>query len=167
MKKAVSVLLCLCLAVCAFTACSKTIEKTGNESTVAETQNAVIANEDAINLITSYSDDELGLTEDERKECTFMVAKSGVQLKKKNYIKVVAAVKTEHNENDSKSFTFDNKGEYYIRYDGKEVLSLDMESNELKKMKVKDVPTTQASADDHTHADDTSHSDEKQSTTKK
>lgn len=167
MKKAVSIIICLCLAVCVFAACSKPIEKTGNESTVAETENAVVANEDAVNLITSYSDDELGLTADERKECSFMVANTGVQIKKKNYIKVIAAVKIEHNDNGNKSFTFDNKGEYYIRYDGKEILSLNMETNQFEKMEVKEVPTTQAATYDHTHADDETKASDKKETTKK
>lgn len=136
------------MVACVFAACSgsKDDEKnTGTstaEGTNITTDEAKITDADAVRLIESYDDDELGLTSEIREECSFMIANSGTKIEDDYYIKVIAAIKTEHDEDGQRTYTFDNKGEYYIRYDGEQILSLDMETGEYSEMKVKDVPTT-------------------------
>ncbi|MBR2099910.1 MAG: hypothetical protein IJ927_01095, partial [Eubacterium sp.] len=146
--------LCLSMVVCAFGACAKNNDEktTGiNQATTEEmtTDSAVIKEADAINLIKSYSDDELGLTAEDRKKASFMVASNGVKIEKDNYIEVIATIKNEHKEGDKITYTFDNLGVYYIRYDGKKIMRLDMKSEEEKyiEMKIKAVPTTTAPAE--------------------
>lgn len=154
MKKILTLVLCIAITVCVFTACSKnggsdaesdstsTSEKT-TQTTIA-TEDAKIKEGDAIELIKSYSDKELGLSKDVRKECSFLVASSGAKIEKDLYVKVVAVIK--HEKKDEKtgesSYQFDTKGEYYIRYDGKQILSKDMKTEKYSEMKVKKVPQT-------------------------
>lgn len=111
----------------------------GEIPTAITTDNAKITEADAINLIESYSAEELGLTEDKRKECKFMVASAGEKIEKNYYVKVIATIATEHkNEETGKStFTFDNQGEYYIRFDGKQILSKNMDGDDYKELKIK------------------------------
>ena len=152
MKKALIFVLCAVITVCAFSACSKNEDKkedtTASKSTTVNmtTDSALIKEADAINLIQSYTDEELGLTKKERKKASFMVAGEGVEIEGKNYIEVVATVKNEHKKDGKITYTFDHLGMYYIRYDGKEILRKDMKSKEDKyiDMKVKAVPTTTA-----------------------
>ncbi|MFR5874992.1 MAG: hypothetical protein ACLUFN_00730 [Eubacterium sp.] len=147
MKKLLSVLICISIIVCIFAACSdnKDNEQTSTTATTGiTTDSAKITESDAISLIKSYSDKELGITAEEREKCSFMVSGSGTEIDKDFYIKVIAAVKTAHEEGDETTYTFDNKGEYYIRYDGKQILSMDMKTGKYSEMKVKDVPTTEA-----------------------
>lgn len=151
MKKFLSIILCVVVVASAFVACSKAENNDAEgdktevyTSEVVTTDDAIIKEADAINLIQSYSAKELGLTEEEYKECSFMVASSGIELDGKYYIKVIATVKTEHKDGENVTYTFDNKGEYYISYNGKQILQKDMKSEEEKysDMKVKEVPTT-------------------------
>ncbi len=166
MKKLIAVLLCVITVCTAFAACSKggkDADKTtaSKESTTAiTTDDAKIAENDAISLIESYSDEELGLTKKQREECSFMVAGSGVEIDKEYYINVIATVKTEHKDKKTGeiTYTFDDKGNYYISYDGKKILSKDPKSGKYSEMKVKAVPTTKAVTDhthDHDHTDET------------
>lgn len=162
MKKFIAVLLCAVTVCTAFAACSKSGKDADKTTVVKEekttaitTDTAKITESDAINLIESYSDKELGLTEDEREECSFMVAGNGVEIDKAYYVNVIAAVKTEHKDKKTGeiTYTFENKGDYYISYDGKKILSKDVESGKYSEMKVKPVPTTEA-VTDHTHAEE-------------
>ena len=155
MKKILALILCVVISVCVFGACAK---KTENETTTKKTadtsssqmttDSAVIKEADAINLIESYSDKELGLTAADRKKASFMVASDGVEIEKENFIEVIATIKTEHKDGDKVTYTFDNLGVYYIRFDGKKIMRKDMKSEEAKyiDMKVKAVPTTTAPA---------------------
>lgn len=155
MKKILVLILCIALTVCVFGACAKkdedktTTKKASVTSSQMTTDSAVIKEADAINLIQSYSDKELGLTAKDRKKASFMVASNGVAIDKENYIEVIATIKTEHKDGDKTTYTFDNLGVYYIRYDGKKVMRKDMKSEEAKyiDMKVKAVPTTTAPAE--------------------
>ena len=151
MKKVLIVFLCVSVLFGAFAACSKD-DKKDNKESVSTTQeittdDAVITQSDAINLIKSYSADELGLSKSEMKECSFLVKSSGVKYEKNYYINVIATIKTAHEDTTDKdgkkvtSYTFDNKGEYLIRYDGKEILAKNGDSD-YRKLKVKAVPTT-------------------------
>ena len=160
MKKVLALLICISLVICVFAACSKD-DKKPEENSVSTTQeittdDAKIAESDAINLIKSYSAKELGLTDKEYKECSYLVKSSGVKYQKNYYINVIATVKTAHEDTtdtDGKkvtTYTFDNKGEYFIRYDGKEILARNGEDGKYRKLKVKAVPTTVA-ATEHDH----------------
>lgn len=152
MKRILSVILCLTIVSLIFVGCSsnkdeKPTTTKKNESQVTEitTDDAKVTESDAINLVKSYSAKELGLTADEMKSCSFMVASTGVKIENSYYIKVIATVKNEQKGEDGKTtYTFDNKGEYYIRYDAKQILKKNMKSDkdEYDEMKVKSVPTT-------------------------
>lgn len=123
-KKAISIILCAFIIICsvAFTSCSKQENKAETASAVA-TEKAKIKDADAINYIESYSCKQLGLTENDRAKCSFMVASDGEEINGKSYIQVIAAIKKEHKSDDGQAtYTFDTKGEYYISFDGDEVL---------------------------------------------
>ena len=152
MKKVLILFLCVSVLFAAFAACSKDKAGDHKDSSVYTTKEittdeAVIAENDAINLIKSYSAEELGLTKNEMKKCSFLVKSSGVKYQKHYYINVIATIKTAHEDTTDAegkkvtSYTFDNKGEYFIRYDGKEILAKNGDS-EYRKLKVKAVPTT-------------------------
>lgn len=122
-QKAVAIILgaCTICSVLTFTACSKQ-DATKEESIVA-TEKAKIKDADAINYIESYSSKQLGLTDEEKKACSFMVASDGEEIDGKKYIKIIAAIKNEQKGNDGKTtYTFDTKGEYFISFNGDEVL---------------------------------------------
>lgn len=126
-KKAISIILCAFIIICsvAFTSCSKQESKTETASAVA-TEKAKIKDADAISYIESYSSKQLGLTEDDRAKCSFMVASDGEEINGKSYIQVIAAIKKEHKSDDGQAtYTFDTKGEYYISFNGDEVLRKD------------------------------------------
>lgn len=126
-KKAMSIILCAFIIICsvAFASCSKQESKAETASAVA-TEKAKIKDADAINYIESYSNKQLGLTEDDRAKCSFMVASDGEEINGKSYIQVIAAIKKEHKSNDGQAtYTFDTKGEYYISFNGDEVLRKD------------------------------------------
>ena len=122
-QKAVAIILgtCTICSVLTFTACSKQ-DATKEESIVA-TEKAKIKDADAINYIESYSSKQLGLTEDDRAKCSFMVASDCEEIDGKKYIKIIAAIKNEQKGDDGKTtYTFDTKGEYFISFNGDEVL---------------------------------------------
>ena len=121
-QKAVAIILgtCTICSALTFTACSK--QDAAKESVVA-TEKAKIKDADAINYIESYSSKQLGLTDEEKKTCSFMVASDGEEIDGKKYIKIIAAIKNEQKNDDGKTtYTFDTKGEYFISFNGDEVL---------------------------------------------
>ena len=123
-KKAISIILCAFIIICsvAFASCSKQESKAETASAVA-TEKAKIKDADAINYIESYSSKQLGLTDEEKKACSFMVASDGEEIDGKKYIKIIAAIKNEQKGNDGQvTYTFDTKGEYFISFNGDEVL---------------------------------------------
>lgn len=122
-QKAVAIILgaCTICSALTFTACSK--QDATKEESVIVTEKAKIKDADAINYIESYSSKQLGLTEDDRAKCSFMVASDGEEINGKKYIKIIAAIKNEQKGNDGKTtYTFDTKGEYFISFNGDEVL---------------------------------------------
>ena len=153
MKKLIAVLLSVFLVAGAFAACSNKSEKENNTehnhiatAATITTDKAKIKDMDALNLIKSYSPEELSLTNQDMHECSFMILSSGAELNGEYYVKVIATVKTEHvDEEGNVSYTLDNRGEYYIRYDGKQVLKKDMTSGEEKfeELEVKEVPSSE------------------------
>lgn len=154
MKKVLLVMLSITMIACAFTACSSgdkdnkdastTVATTVASTKTITTDDAKIAEFDAVNLIKmQYSPKELGLTEEEYKKASFMVSNSGEKIDKDYYVKVVAVYKKAHQNEDGKTtYTFDNKGIYYIRYDGKQILREDVKTGDRTEMKVKKVPET-------------------------
>ena len=122
-RKAVAIILGAC-TICnalTFTACSK--QDATKEESVIVTEKAKIKDADAINYIESYSSKQLGLTDEEKKACSFMVASDGEEIDGKKYIKIIAAIKNEQKGDDGKTtYTFDTKGEYFITFNGDEVL---------------------------------------------
>lgn len=170
MKKLLAVLMCLFMVAAVFSACSSKQQDGGSKSDEAATSEAVsdsaeagttalaldeavIKDADAINLVSSYSAEELSLSDEDMKNCSFMLAGSGVEIDGANYVKVIAAIKNEKKDGDKVSYTFDIKGEYYLSYDGKQLLKKDMESGEYTEMTLKEVPTeaaTQAETEETT-----------------
>lgn len=125
-QKTVAIILgaCTICSVLTFTACSK--QDATKEESVIVTEKAKIKDADAINYIESYSSKQLGLTDEEKKACSFMVASDGEEIDGKKYIKIIAAIKNEQKGNDGKTtYTFDTKGEYFISFNGDEVLRKD------------------------------------------
>ena len=122
-QKAVAIILgaCTICSVLTFTACSK--QDTTKEESVIVTEKAKIKDADAVSYIESYSNKELGLSDDDRARCSFMVASDGEEINGKKYVKVIAAIKHEHKDDNGKStFTLETKGEYFISFDSSEVL---------------------------------------------
>lgn len=122
MKRIILLLLCAGVMLGAFSACAKS---GGEDCTTlpngaeVSTDNAQVKENDAIDLIKAYSNEELGLDDETAEKCSFLVQGSGEVVNGNNYVKVVAA---EKKEADDGTYTFDVKGEYYISFDGNTVL---------------------------------------------
>lgn len=153
MKKVLAVIISLCILVAVFAACSAnnkgTADITGdpkNTSSAAEewqkttitTDTAKLVKGEAVAYIKSYSAKELSLSEKEMKECDFMFSGTGFKIEGDYYVMVTAVIKKETGTNSegNKTYTFDTKGEYYIRYDGKQVLKKDIKTGEYKELKL-------------------------------
>ena len=141
MKKFLAVLLAAVTVACMFVACSKADDKNTTQSTTASVENATdkakIKDSDAINFIkTSYTKKELGLDKVKEKY-DFMISQNGVKIGKKQYVKVAANIM---NKNDTTSkdgkqtYSLTPVGEYYISFDGDEVLMKDLKSGKYKKL---------------------------------
>lgn len=141
MKKFLAVLLAAVTVACMFVACSKADDKNTTQSTTASVENATdkakIKDSDAINFIkTSYTQKELGLDEVKEKY-DFMISQNGVKIGKKQYVKVAANImkKNDTTSKDGKqTYSLTPVGEYYISFDGDEVLMKDLESGKYKKL---------------------------------
>lgn len=151
MKKVLPIILCLAVMLGVFTACSKaneeetTTEPTSAVQTTVEnpTDTAVIKEADAVNLIKSYSNEELGLTDEEREQCSFMVASSGKEVDGEVYINVIATIKTanEPDEQGTVTYNLDTRGSYYISFDGQRIMRADGDG--YTQMTMHEVPTNQ------------------------
>ena len=141
MKKFLAVLLAAVTVACMFVACSKADDKNTTQSTTASVENATdkakIKDSDAINFIkTSYTKKELGLDKVKEKY-DFMISQNGVKIGKKQYIKVAANImkKNDTTSKDGKqTYSLTPVGEYYISFDGDEVLMKDLKSGKYKKL---------------------------------
>ena len=141
MKKFLAVLLAAVTVACMFVACSKADDKNTTQSTTASVENATdkakIKDSDAINFIkTSYTKKELGLDKVKEKY-DFMISQNGVKLGKKQYVKVAANImkKNDTTSKDGKqTYSLTPVGEYYISFDGDEVLMKDLKSGKYKKL---------------------------------
>ena len=137
MKKVLPIILCIAVMLGVFTACSKANEqettqpKSEAQTTVENpTDKAVIKEADAVNLVKSYSDEELGLTPEDREQCSFMVASTGKEVNGEVYINVIATIKTanEPNEQGTVTYNLDTRGSYYISFDGERIMRADGDS---------------------------------------
>lgn len=141
MKKFLAVLLAAVTVACMFVACSKANDKNTTQSTTASVENATdkakIKDSDAINFIkTSYTKEELGLDK-VKEEYDFMISQNGVKIGKKQYVKVAANImkKNDTTSKDGKqTYSLTPVGEYYISFDGDEVLMKDLKSGKYKKL---------------------------------
>lgn len=141
MKKFLAVLLAAVTVACMFVACSKADDKNTMQSTTASVENATdkakIKDSDAINFIkTSYTKKELGLDKVKEKY-DFMISQNGVKIGKKQYVKVAANImkKNDTTSKDGKqTYSLTPVGEYYISFDGDEVLMKDLKSGKYKKL---------------------------------
>lgn len=131
-KKILAVVIAvMCVVVCVFTACSSEEQETTTETTtIITTDSAVIKNSDAIELIKSYSVEELGL-EGTWDDYNFVAHnRSGVQVEDGvhdgYYIEVVVGTRTANSDNTT---SIDSKGTYLISYNGDTVLKADKENN--------------------------------------
>lgn len=144
MKKLLAVLLAVITVCCVFVACSKADDKettTKSESTSFTVQNptdkAKIKDKDAIDFIkNAYTPEELGLDKVKEKY-SFMISSNGEKIGKKEYVKVAANVmkkNSEKNAEGKETYSLTPVGEYYISFDGQEVLMKDLKSGEYKKL---------------------------------
>ena len=145
MKKLLAVLLAVITVGCVFVACSKADDKkettTKSESTSFTVQNptdkAKIKDKDAIDFIkNAYTPEELGLDKVKEKY-SFMISSNGEKIDKKEYVKVAANVmkkNSEKNADGKETYSLTPVGEYYISFDGQEVLMKDLKSGEYKKL---------------------------------
>lgn len=141
MKKFLAVLLAAVTVACMFVACSKADDKNTTQSTTASVENATdkakIKDSDAINFIkTAYTKEELGLDKVKEKY-DFMISQNGVTIDKKQYVKVAANImkKNDTTSKDGKqTYSLTPVGEYYISFDGDEMLMKDLESGKYKKL---------------------------------
>lgn len=141
MKKFLAVLLAAVTVACMFVACSKADDKNTTQSTTASVENATdkakIKDSDAINFIkTAYTKEELGLDKVKEKY-DFMISQNGVKIGKKQYVKVAANImkKNDTTSKDGKqTYSLTPVGEYYISFDGDEVLMKDLKSGKYKKL---------------------------------
>lgn len=141
MKKFLAVLLVAVTVACMFVACSKVDDKNTTQSTTASVENATdkakIKDSDAINFIkTSYTKKELGLDKVKEKY-DFMISQNGVKIGKKQYVKVAANImkKNDTTSKDGKqTYSLTPVGEYYISFDGDEVLMKDLKIGKYKKL---------------------------------
>ena len=141
MKKFLAVLLAAVTVACMFVACSKADDKNTTQSTTASVENATdkakIKDSDAINFIkTSYTKKELGLDKVKEKY-DFMISQNCAKIGKKQYVKVAANImkKNDTTSKDGKqTYSLTPVGEYYISFDGDEVLMKDLKSGKYKKL---------------------------------
>ena len=141
MKKFLAVLLAAVTVACMFVACSKADDKNTTQSTTASVENATdkakIKDSDAINFIkTSYTKKELGLDKVKEKY-DFMISQNSVKIGKKQYVKVADNImkKNDTTSKDGKqTYSLTPVGEYYISFDGDEVLMKDLKSGKYKKL---------------------------------
>lgn len=141
MKKFLAVLLAAVTVACMFVACSKADDKNTTQSTTASVENATdkakIKDSDAVKFIqNAYTKKELGLDKVKEKY-DFMISQNGVTIDKKQYVKVAANImkKNDTTSKDGKqTYSITPVGEYYISFDGDEVLMKDLESGKYKKL---------------------------------
>lgn len=130
MKKMIAVLLSALLCVLMFAGCSAEnadeVQTDPTSSTEPTTDSAVIKEADAINLIKTYTAEELGL-EGSLDDYSIMVAGNGIEINGEYYVKVIAGQIAQNEGSDTYSIA--EVGRYFISYDGETMLSYDEEND--------------------------------------
>ena len=88
--------------------------------------------------LSAYTPEELGLDKVKEKY-SFMISSSGEKIDKKEYVKVAANVmkkNSEKNADGKETYSLTPVGEYYISFDGQDVLMKDLKSGEYKKLQL-------------------------------
>lgn len=148
-EKIIAVALAVIVIVFAFAGCSGNTEEETTASTVITTSSAVIKNADAINLIKTYTAEELQL-EGSLDDYKIMVNSSGEQVNGKNYVKVVASKVSEPDADGT--VNIETYGRYYINYDGSEILIYNETDDTYTPMAdVHEIPESATEAHSHSH----------------
>lgn len=148
-KKIIAVVLMVVAAVFVFAGCSNNTEDETTTVPIITTAPAVIKNADAINLIKTYTAEELQL-EGSLDDYKIMVNNSGEEVNGKYYVKVIASKVSEPGADGT--VTIDTYGQYYISYDGSEILIYDEASNNYTPVsEVHSVPEISTEAHSHSH----------------
>lgn len=141
---------CIMLAAFAFAGCSDN-QNSENESTLPTitTEPAAIKDSDAVELIKTYTAEELKL-DGSLDDYKIMVNNSGHQIDGKYYIKVIASKVSEPDAQGS--VTIDTYGQYFINYDGSEILIYNEADDTYTPMAdVHEVPESATEAHSHSH----------------
>lgn len=156
MKRISAIILSVLLIAAVFAACSGKNNEDASDNprnvassnawleTTITTDNAKIKLGDAERLIKAYSAKELSISKEDYKDCSFVVSGTGVKIENDYYVEVDAVIKHEKgkDENGKSVFSFDTKGKYFIRYDGKQVLKKDMEKEDkYTELELKEAPS--------------------------
>ena len=118
-KRIFAVVMTVVVAVFAFVGCSNNTKDETTSSTTITTAPAIIKDSDAVDLIKTYTAEELQLN-GSLDDYKIMVNNSGHQIDGKYYIKVIAS-KVSEPDADGR-VTIDTYGQYFINYDGSEIL---------------------------------------------
>lgn len=118
-KRIFAVVMTVVVAVFAFVGCSNNTKDETTSSTTITTAPAIIKDSDAVDLIKTYTAEELKLN-GSLDDYKIMVNNSGHQIDGKYYIKVIAS-KVSEPDADGR-VTIDTYGQYFINYDGSEIL---------------------------------------------
>ncbi len=147
LKKIMAVVFAVIIVAFAFAGCSDS----NNENTTTKpitTDSAVIKEDDAINLIKTYTAAELGL-EGALEDYKIMVGSSGEEVDGKYYIKVIASKVSEPGADGT--VTIDTYGQYFISYNGAEILVYNEADDTYTPMA--DVHSVPEASEEHTHTE--------------
>lgn len=148
-KKVIVTLLAVFVVACAFVGCSNNTEDETVSSTTITTSPAVIKDSDAVDLIKTYTAEELKL-DGSLDDYKIMVNNSGQEIDGKYYIKVIAS-KVSEPDADGR-VTIDTYGQYFINYDGSEILVYNEADDTYTPMAdVHEVPESATEAHSHSH----------------
>lgn len=149
LKKALVLIISAVIIVCAFAGCSAKDEEPSTTAAPITTDTAVFKNSDAIDLIKSYTAEQLGL-EGTIEDYNIMVDSSGEEIDGKYYVKVSAGKISEPAADGT--VTIDTYGQYFISYDGSEILNYDEEKNSYTPFsEVHSIPHTENHESSHSH----------------
>lgn len=148
-KRIFAVVMTVVVAVFAFVGCSNNTEDETISSTTITTAPAVIKDSDAVDLIKTYTAEELQLN-GSLDDYKIMVNNSGHQIDGKYYIKVIAS-KVSEPDADGR-VTIDTYGQYFINYDGSEILIYNETDDTYTPVAdVHEVPESATEAHSHSH----------------
>ncbi len=148
-KRIFAVVMTVVVSVFAFVGCSNNTEDETTASTIITTAPAVIKDSDAVDLIKTYTAEELQLN-GSLDDYKIMVNNSGHQIDGKYYIKVIAS-KVSEPDADGR-VTIDTYGQYFINYDGSEILIYNETDDTYTPVAdVHEVPESATEAYSHSH----------------